>query len=117
MASIITKVLKQDAVYWPTKSNGPNSDGRDAYGAPIAVRVRWEDKTEEIILQDGVKTVSKAQVMISRDVVVGGILMLGTLASLRHPARPLDNEGASRIIMFEKIPDFKARQFLRIAYL
>ncbi len=113
--SLITKVLKQKCVYWVF-------DDFDAQGQPVykdgeELNCRWEDRVEEIVDTDGTKVLSKAQVMVSTDVKVGGVLWLGELGDETYSSEPTRNEGAFEIIQFSKIPNFRVTEYVRTAYL
>ncbi len=113
--SIITKVLKQKCVYWAKIGN--DEFGQPAYGAAIELDCRWSDKVEQIVNSEGAMVVSKTKVMVSVDVVIGGILIFSELASVQHLIEPQRNTGAYEIIQFDKVPNFKCTEFLRTAYL
>jgi len=113
--SVITKVLKQKVVYWPPGE--PDRYGRLALGTPVELKARWDEDTEEVTSPDGSKFVPKAEVMVESDVKLGGVLMFGILTDIVDADEPLNNEMAWQISAFTKNPDFKARHFLRIAYL
>jgi len=120
--SIITRVLKQTAIYWAPDS--VDQYGQTTYLSPVELRCRWEDVMQEIITADGAKQVSKTKVMVNEDVVIGGVMMLGSLESGDsgesgglNEEDPKANEGAWEIINVGKIPNFRATEFLRLAYL
>jgi hypothetical protein len=56
-------------------------------------------------------------VYVDRDVVVGGILWLGTLEQLTSQSEPFKNQGAAEIIRFDKTPNIRNTETLREAYL
>ena len=124
--SIITKVLKQDAVYWPPvdRSDLGNDATHDDYGRPvlkcnpIQISVRWENVQEEIMSEAGATVIAKHKVMVSQDVFLRGFLWLGLLANA--PDFYLDPRYQSdvfEIMKFEKIPNFRNTEYLRIAWL
>lgn len=122
--SIITKVLKQKAVYW-----APIEDGNFEYQAafddfgnkrqsePIELDVRWEDIQEEVVNAAGSTVMVSNKVMVSADVKLGGYLMFGTLDDVDDRDNPLGNALTYEIMKFEKIPNIRASEFLRVAYL
>ncbi len=121
--SIITRMLKQTCVYWAlaTEESAGLSD-YDDYGQPIItdpveVECRWEDVNEEFIDAKGTRQLSKAKVYVESDVDVGGILMLGTKDDITDSTNIKENEGAYEIKRFDKLPTFKATEFLRTAWL
>ena len=120
--SIITRMLKQTCVYWALAFGDDVS--YDDYGRPIVtianpveLDCRWEDINEEFIAADGTRQVSKAKVYVESDVVVGGILMLGTLDDITDSTNIKENAGAWEIRGFGKNPNFRATEFVRMAYL
>jgi len=120
--AIITKMLKQTCVYWALASG--DDVGTDDFGQPIVtasvpveIQCRWEDDNVEFIAADGTKMVSRAIVYVDQDVDVGGILMLGTEDDITDAVNIKENAGAWEIKAFGKLPNFKATEYLRTAYL
>lgn len=113
--SLITRALRQTCVYWAT--TGLNQFGQPVYGDAVELACRWVDGVEEVIIADGTKVLSKSNVMVSSDTVVGGILMLGELTDIVYPTETTKNEGAFEIIQTAKIPNLRATEFVRRAYL
>jgi len=119
---IIVRMLRQTAVYWPPQSSDNSGEHFDNYGvpqvsAPIEIDCRWEDVVEEFVTSDGTQQLSNAKVYVDRDLSVGGILMLGEIADITDPTNIKDNDGAWEIRRFDKLPNFKASEFLRTAFL
>jgi hypothetical protein len=113
--SVITKVLKQKCVYWaPGTLDGY---GQPSYLSAIELDCRWASGSTQIIKQDGTITTSTSVVMLSQDVVIGGVLMLGTLEDVTDLIYPTKNEGAFEIIQFHKVPNFKNTENMRVAFL
>jgi hypothetical protein len=111
------KVLAQTAVYWPPQDGETDMYGRPVVSPPCEIAVRWDEKIQEIIGGDGTRVMSKAEIMADRDLEIGGVLMLGTLADVLDVLTPKDNPGACEIMSIAKTPDFKGRRFLRQAFL
>jgi len=112
--SIITRMLKQNAVFWAFESY-------DKYGAPQYsmaenISCRWEDKCEEFIDAFGDKQLSRSIVYVSKDTPVKGVLCLGDTIDV-NSGEPLGNPNAWEIRRFEKIPNLRNTEYLRIAYL
>ena len=112
---------KQVCVYWPLEVSG---DDFDDYGQPVVVAAepveiscRWEDVSEEFIDVKGTRQLSKAKVYIGQDVDVGGILMLGTLDDITDSINIKENENAWEVKRFDKLPNLRATEFLRTAWL
>ena len=112
---IINRMRKQDAVYWPFVS--VNEFGVKAVGSPVAIRCRWEDRNEEFLDANGERQMSMAIVYVDRDAPVGGVLMLGTTADITDAVNIKENAGAFEIRRFDNLPDIKANEFLKTAYL
>jgi hypothetical protein len=109
--SIITKALVQTATYWaPTTHDGY---GGRAFSSPAAIACRWEDKQDKVVDSKGAEIQSSAQVMVAQDVAPGGYLYFGTSSG----ADPRQVSGAREIKAFEKIPNLRATEYLRKAYL
>lgn len=113
--SIITKMLKQTAVYWPP--TGADEFGQPTWDEPEEIACRWEGVAEEFIDAVGDKQLSAAKVFVGQDVKIQGVLMLGELTDLESGGEPKGNEGAWEILQFSKIPNLKNTEYLRIAYL
>ncbi len=120
--SIITRMLKQTAVWWPLASMESSGSDYDNYGQPIVtdpveIDVRWEDVSEEFLDKDGVVQLSRARVYVDRDVEVGGVLMLGELTDITDATTPKENENAWEIRRVEKLPNLRNTEYLRTCYL
>ena len=113
--SIIKTMRKQDAVYWPFSSI--NQFGKKSVGTAVPIRVRWDDVSEEFLDGQGERQLSKALVYVDRVMALGGILMKGTTSNITDAVDIKENANAWEIRRFDEIPDIKAKQFLRIAYL
>ena len=115
-------MLKQTAVYWPLTSIDSAGTDFDNYGqptvtTPMEISVRWEDKAEEFLDSLGTRRLSNAVVYVSQDVDVGGILMLGELTNIVDSVDIKENPGAWEIRRFDKVPNIRATEFLRTAFL
>jgi hypothetical protein len=103
-------MLRQNAIYWAP--NGVDQYGDPILELPINIKCRWEDEIEEGLDMSGTETTFTSTVYTDRDVVVGGIIMLGEVADL-IAALPPPEEGAHRIRRFDKLPTLRATQWLR----
>lgn len=124
--ALLVRMLKQQAVYWAPAS--VDHFGKLQYAAPITVKVRWEDTNNEVLTADGEKTISAARVFANlNDLQLRGVLLLlpkgqglSYIQDQNNPFNNTDSFGtplARRIIKFDKMPDLKNRNYLRIAYL
>jgi hypothetical protein len=113
---------KQSAVYWPLggiDSGGTDFDeyGVPQYSTPVQIRCRWVDTSEVFLNAMGEQQVSHAKVYVDRDVVVRGVLMLGTLADVTDVDDPKSNDNAWEIQRFEKLPNLRNTENLRTVFL
>lgn len=111
---VIKKMRKQWAVWWPKGAN--DEFGTVAWGDPVEIKVRWEDREGKIISKQQEIVPSMSTVYVDRDMNIGDRLMLGRLDT-NTPPNPMETRDAYEIQGWEKLPDFKAKQFLRIATL
>jgi len=120
--SIINRMQKQSAVYWPLAGSDSGSLDYDDFGLPVVttpeeIDCRWEARSEEYLDSNGTTRLSNAVVYVEKDVDVGGILMLGIEDDITDPVNIKENEGAYEIKRFDKLPTFKATEFLRTVYI
>ena len=108
--------LRQKCVYWPPSADRWDDFGQPQTSSPTVINCRWEDIKEEIITASGTRILSRATVMLETDVEESGILMLGVLADITDDD-PKSNSGAWEILKFDKLPNLRATQMLRRAYL
>ena len=113
--NLIIRMLKQIAVYWSVAST--DQFGGKVYNDPVEIKCRWEDISVEYLDSQGETKLSNAVVYMDRDILVGGVLMLGTLGDITDEENVKENSGAWEIKRFDKLPDRKAKNFLRTAYL
>lgn len=117
--SLIRRMLKQRVLYWGTPVS--NTEGGFTFAAASELRARWEDRQVEYFDAAGARKLSQSVVYVEADVAVGGFLRLGTEDDLESgqdvSTSPYDIDGAFRIGGFDKLPDIRARRFVRIAYL
>lgn len=114
--SIISRMRKQTAVYW-IPLDKLDSYGAPVLGSPVEISCRWQDSVQLFIAADGTEQTSNAKVFVDRDVVIGGVLMLGTLEDITDPIHPKENEGAYEIKQFMDMPNLKATEFLKTVIL
>jgi hypothetical protein len=113
----MSSALKQTAVYWAN----PQSDGATGrtFDDPVEIPVRWEDRQELFLDDKGQERMSRATVIVDRDVARGGWLYLGDLDDLSsgEEADPLSVDEAHEIRQFTKTPDRSGTSFFRTAML
>jgi hypothetical protein len=120
ISKIIKKFCKQKAVYWGSPAN--DGYGGFTYATAVEIDVRWEDAIRNLTHPMGEEVFSKATVLVQQDVDLHGYLFLGTLADLNAMTgitltNPKTIDTAFEIIAFDKVPDIKARQYVRTVYL
>jgi len=116
--SFLTRILKQTCVYWGLDTEDPYDDeGFPNLIAGAELSCRWVDKSEEFINTQGARQLSKSRVLVASDVVPGGVLMLGDLDDVTDLVNIKENSGAWEIARFDKIPNFRATEFVRVAWL
>jgi len=125
---LISRMRKQNAIYWPPAP--ADGFGRRGYGTLVEFvltggvnsRVRWEDRAEEFVDTKGTTVLSNAVVYVpvlpgGGEVETGGFLWLGDRADLTDESDPTNNSGAHEVRRGDKLPNFKATEFLRTVYL
>lgn len=112
--SVISRMRNQKAVYWERQD--PDQYGNFAYASPVQVDCRWDDKSEEFRDKNGETRLSNSIVYPDRKMATGDMLSLGELDS-NTPSDPTQDDNAHEIQRFERISNFKATEFLNIAYL
>ena len=120
--SIITRMRKQTAVWWPQQSAEVAGMDHDRFGQPqvsdpVQISVRWEDVSEEFIDSNNTRQLSRARVYVDRDMSVGDILMLGKLTDITDAVNPKENINAWEVRRFEKLPNIKNTEQLRTVFL
>jgi hypothetical protein len=110
----IRKFLKQKAVYWGAPV--PDGFGGHTYADPIEIPCRWTDKQELFVNYAGDQVLSKAKLMVDQDLVVKGMVALMQLVDLSSTQLPADNN-AFEIRAFQKMPDVRAKMYVRQAWL
>lgn len=108
--SIYTKYHKQDATLWAlTGSTGVTAE--PVYAAPVALKVRWEERSELFTNSAGEKEASRAVVYLGVDITPGDFLFLGTSVV----AAPI---AAARLVKdFRNVPELNGRESERRALL
>lgn len=88
-----------------------------SYVAPVAIKCRWSDRSDEFIQWDGTKETSSAVVMVDRDVEKGAVLLLGGLDDVDDANVPQNNGLAREVRGFRKVPNLRNTEFVRVCYL
>lgn len=112
---VAVRAMKQTAVLWPVSD--VDEFGRPDYDAPVEIGCRWEAVQEEFITPEGDRELSRAKLIVDRDVDVKSMLYLGDLDDVVDPDDPRNNDGAWEARQFKKTPNFRGTKFLREVYL
>ncbi len=102
--------LKQKITYWTP--GAPDGFGGTAWGTPVTVNGRWEQRAETFRDERGDEQVSRSIVWLTEDVSIGDFLFLG--ASTASDPTLL---GAHEVRQFVSTPDLRNVQQERRAYL
>lgn len=118
ISKVVQKFCVQTAVYWGT----PVADGygKMTFAAPVEIACRWENTTKLITAYNGKQIACTAIILLTQDVVVQGMLYLGTLDDLdsAQEADPYSVSGAYEIKRFDKVPAVKSTtEFVRKAFI
>lgn len=99
------QALKTDATIW---SVTPNGSGGYTFGAPAAIKCRWEDGEVLYYALGGEQAVGKATIIVERDVAIDSYIFQGT----SNAADPR-TIGALRVMQFFKTPDLRNLRYFR----
>lgn len=116
--SYLTKMLKQDIVYWAFSSR--DEYGTEIFAAPVEIKGRWEKSNEKFLDGDGNEVVSSSVVFLTQDVSEGDWVFLGKIADIASSegsTDPVVVTGAEEVRRFNKTPDHKGTSFERKALL
>lgn len=106
LSSIVRRFTGQDILYW--EHDGDNPSGKPLYKIPVPLKVRWEDKFTEILLDDGRTVLSKGYLLCADFLVKGSIVWKGTLAaweaSSYYPSIPTVNQGGCEVMKTNTTP-------------
>lgn len=109
MARFFERNLKQTATVWTV--SGVDSAGDPSFdsASPRTISVRWEDRVDMFINQQGEQEASRSIVVVTESFKVGDFLFLGTSVA----ADPDGVVGAYQIKQYEEVPDKQGKAFLR----
>lgn len=102
--------LNQEVTYWAPGAQ--NEFGHAQASAPIKIRARWEEKTQQVLKPNGEEVTSGTEVIVDRDLAIAGFLMLGDQTGQATPPA-----GAREIQNFTSQPDLRNLESLRKAFL
>lgn len=116
MPTWMKKACNQDAVYWASPTH--DGSGGTTFSSGTEIKVRWEDRIEEFLDNNGEVQHSMGVIYLLQDVDVGGYLFLGDLDDLTSAAEedPKQEDDAYLIRGFKKSPSIKGSNYTRKAW-
>jgi hypothetical protein len=123
--SVISRMRKQNALYWEAISLEPDRYGQFTYEAPVMITCRWDDVNELSLKPDGTEFTTQSKVYVeSVDTKPGDYLRqtdtaveVDEIALLTSETIPQNNEDTHRIEAVDKNPNFKGTETLVTAKL
>ena len=112
---VAVRTMKQKAVYWAPLTL--DDFGKPTWRTPVEIDCRWTDQQEEFINPNGERQLSRAKLIVDRDLEVKGVVWQGRLVDVSDLDDPKNNDNAWEIMAFRKTADFKGRKYLRQVYL
>lgn len=113
MTHFTQRNLRQDITYWAPAYGGATNDfGHTTPQPPTLIKGRWEDKVQQVRKSNGDEIISMAEVLVDRDLEVGGFLILGDSTASSTPV-----SGSQEVQEFRKTPDLRNLGHERRAYL
>ncbi len=109
--SWITRRYNQKVTYWAVGS--VDSSGDPTFATPVAINVRWEQRTVVFTTPVGEEKSSTDVVFVKQDMVEGDFLFLGT-STATDPTTVL---AAKEIQGWSKLPQLVGSEFERRAFL
>lgn len=111
----IEKVCVQPAILWEYQGN--DVTGQPSFAAPTQIHVRWEEKSEVMMDDEGHEFVSRAEILVTEDYSMKDYIALGEVDS-NTASNPKEYTGAYMVRSFQKIPMiFSTSIFVRKVYL
>ncbi len=119
MAIRLKKYLRNDAVYWAKR--GSKGDGAPPYHQPAQIKVRWDERSVQVVDPDMRVVTFNAQILANTEIIEGSLLFRGTMADVKKivqfPTVPSVKQGGREVRKVNRTGDFKGRPFLREVYL
>jgi hypothetical protein len=111
---LIERMRKQKAVYW--EYTGTDGYGNPTFSSPVEIECRWSEHQEKFSDDSGEERISRAVVYVDREMALKSYLRLAELDSSTHDD-PRDYTDAFEIKQFASIPNMRATNYLRKAWL
>lgn len=113
--SIITRMRKQQALYWEVAVK--DGKGGHTFADAVIIDCRWEDITTDQISDKGEKIVSSTTVYVDRDVLLDGYLAKYENELPLITDNPEKIREAFKIVKFNKLPNLRNTEELKTAFL
>lgn len=110
--SVISKMRRQDAVYWGPPV--PDGNGSFTWPSPVAIKCRWDAVEGEVVGPRTQDVQYQSTIYVDQEVEIDGYLFLGTLSDVGTDD-PTEIAGARRIVGYSESPNFRATEWLRWA--
>lgn len=107
MVYIETTGRKQKATLWAAGTES-TSIGQKKVLAAVEIDVRWEEKQQDALNEQGETIRVDALVVVGQDIAVGSLMWLGELADWSAATGNL-----KEVVAFSKIPSLKGTRFRR----
>lgn len=107
MANLLKRARRQSAIYWSQISGTAGEYGRRSFNAPVQILCRWDDVESQVKNREGNTVVSRATVIVDRDMKPGDMLQLGVLDSGTLLDPNDSGSVAIEIIAMERIPPMR----------
>lgn len=114
--SFITRIRRGKCVYW--EAIGNDGFGGKTFADAVELDCRWDDSQVMFVDDQGKEIASQSVVYVGIDMTNGDYLKNGSLSELDNPSEnPQRIDGAKEVKSFNKIPNLKYTEYLRVVYL
>lgn len=103
MGRLTGRHRRQNAVLWTVA--GKDKFNRPTLNSPVDIRVRWIDKQEESLDQDGEAIRTDVTVKTDRSISIGSIMWLGRKRDLPSPVTNI-----YEVVSSNEVPNLKNRE-------
>jgi len=110
MSSLIKRCQRQTLVYW--ERTGTAKTGEPIWGPPTEMTCRWEDRLQEIITSTNTRVMSSVEVITETRLQVGGLIKLGTMATVAYWDTPKQNDGIYEVLKSSETPNLRNTESL-----
>jgi len=112
---VAVRAMRQRCVYWAPSTL--DDFGKPTWHTPVEIDCRWTDEIEEFINPLGERELSRAKLIVDRDLEIKGVVWLGELVDVVDAIVPKNNPNAWEILQTKKTPNFRGNKYLRQVYL